>query len=97
VADAHIAIVIIRSTILSDLNQNERTKNQYPNAPKAEDNDKKRKNLTESPSTANWEISHAGAIALQSVATLKMAASAINAILGAVRLRSRIEITSEAA
>ncbi len=51
VAAEHRATVVIKFTNLRDLNQNQRSKNQYPEAPKAEATDRAMKGLSDSQST----------------------------------------------
>src|ERR1700749_2344339 len=50
VAAEHTATVVIRFTNLRDFSQKERSKSQYPEAPKAEATARPRKSLCDSPS-----------------------------------------------
>ncbi len=95
VAAVHTPTVIVKPSNLSDFSQNQRTNSQYPEAPNADANARKRRNLKES----NGITSSTGDItaARMIVTALKTVASAMNAILSVTAIPCRSEITSDVA
>jgi hypothetical protein len=95
VATVHTPTIMIKPSNLSVFSQNQRTKSQYPDAPSADANSRKRKNLAESPGI----IDRMGiaTIASKIVTALKTAARATNAIFNLTALPCRIEVTSDVA
>jgi hypothetical protein len=95
VAAVHRGTVLIRPVKLSDSSQNQRTKSQYPDAPRLDANARRRKSLRESDGiTAN---KGAITIARNVVTPLKTVAAAINAILRVTDVPYRSDRASDVA
>jgi hypothetical protein len=97
VAGTHSARVVIKSTNVSDFNQNKRTKSQYPEEPDAEASAKTRMILAESPSALGKGIHAASNNASMDATAHRTVARATNAILDGAGVPRRSDIASDVA